>query len=365
MVVVNNVLQKIKLHKGIASLCCIIVYIVIAQLLYRHMHKNVEAQPTKSVSTFSYHCAIQGSEDLLCLQNKYHKLTVQKGVKAAFDQLKAQYQTDSNVKADCHQLTHVIGRTEADIVSNVDTAYSQGDNFCWSGYYHGVMESIIKQIGYQNLEAKLPTICANIARTKPYSFYHYNCVHGLGHGIMDVTDSDLFGSLKMCDLLKDNWEAQSCYGGVFMENVMDEVNPDHHSVFFKSDQPMYPCTAVADHYKEQCYLMQTSHALSAASEDFSKVFAECAAIEPKYVDTCYQSLGRDSSGNSNSTIGPTKAHCMLGKDFDAKSNCIIGAVKDFISYYHSDTQATQLCQSLDTVLQPICQSTKVKYYSTF
>jgi hypothetical protein len=56
---------------------------------------------------------------------------------------------------------------------------------------------------------------------------------------------------------------------------------------------------------------------------------------------------------------------MLGQTTDAQSNCFIGAVKDFISYYHSDKQAEALCQVLDASLQPTCETTKTQYYATF
>ncbi|HSW80532.1 MAG TPA: hypothetical protein VLG47_07180 [Candidatus Saccharimonadales bacterium] len=351
-------------HKAIFAVIAMVIFVGVAQLLYMQNKKTVVAE-TAQTDTFTYKCTGSDTQSVQCLRQKYQIMTKTKGVKATFATLKAAYQTDPSVRADCHQLTHVIGRTEADKVDDVDKAFSQGDNFCWSGYYHGVMESIAKRIGYANLPAKLSTICAGIKASKPYSFYHYNCVHGLGHGVMDVTDSDLFKSLKMCDLLLDSWERQSCYGGVFMENVMDEVNPDHHTSFFKADDPMYPCTAVDDTYKEQCYLMQTSHALYASSEDFAKVFDECGAIEPNYKDTCYQSLGRDASGNSTSSVGQTRATCMLGKTLDARENCVIGAVKDFVSYFHSDKQAIAFCKSLDSNLQETCLSTEKDYYTTF
>jgi hypothetical protein len=337
----------------------LMLFVISAQLVWNHKHPTAQA----AQQTFSYNCN-GDPESLLCLEKSYQTITEQKGVATAFVKLKASYNTDPAVHANCHQLAHVIGRTEADIVNNVDTAYTQGDNFCWSGYYHGVMESIVSKVGVNNLPKDLPSICAPIAAQKPYSFYSFNCFHGLGHGIMDVTSSNLFASLEMCDLLTTSWDQQSCYGGVFMENEMDEVNPDHHTVYLKAGQPMYPCTAVADKYKQQCYLMQTSHALRSADENFSTVFAECSNIEQTYVDFCYQSLGRDASGNSNSSVGPTVSNCMLGQTDDAKENCVVGAVKDFISYYHSDTQANNLCEALPSNIQPICQSTKTQYFAT-
>lgn len=316
--------------------------------------------------TFSYLCnSSSNQEGILCLEKTYQTYTVQHGVRAAFTKLEAAYGSDPSVRADCHLLAHDIGRTEADMVQNVDTAYAQGNNFCWSGYYHGVMESIVSRIGSNKLSQEIPSICAQIESEKPYSFYAYNCVHGLGHGVMDVTKSDLFASLKMCDLLKTDWDQESCYGGVFMENEMDEVAPGHHTVYLETSDPMYPCDAVDDRYKQQCYLMQTSHALRIASENFAQVFQECSQVDAAFVDTCYQSLGRDASGNSSSTIEPTIANCMLGATLDAQQNCIIGAVKDFISYYHSDKQANQLCGALDPALQSVCQTTKTQYYATF
>jgi hypothetical protein len=44
---------------------------------------------------------------------------------------------------------------------------------------------------------------------------------------------------------------------------------------------------------------------------------------------------------------------------------VIGAVKDFISYFHSDTQAKQLCESLAPDLRGACIGTAEDYYKSF
>src|SRR5437588_6823798 len=41
-------------------------------------------------------------------------------------------------------------------------AYLHGDSFCWSGYYHGVMEGLLGRIGRKNLFSELDGVCANI-----------------------------------------------------------------------------------------------------------------------------------------------------------------------------------------------------------
>ncbi|HWZ65396.1 MAG TPA: hypothetical protein VNX65_01205 [Patescibacteria group bacterium] len=331
---------------------------------YSHLAKSPPVNRVSTDLNIGYKCN-GGSASMPCLQAHYKATAKKDGPTAAFKELKSAYAKDPNVRAYCHQITHAIGRWAAEMSQNIEDAYGQGDNFCWSGYYHGVMEAIVNKIGVKNLDAAIPTLCDSLKAKQPYSFYHYNCVHGLGHGIMFVKDGNLFASLTSCGLLTDSWGRDSCYGGVFMQNVMDELDNDHGKPYLKADDPMYPCTAVAEQYKSQCYLMQTSHALKVAKEDFSTVFSECSAVEPVYRDTCYQSLGRDASGNSASDIVQTKASCMITQNQEARTNCVIGAVKDFISYYHSDKQANGFCEALEPSLTTICQTTKQQYYSIF
>lgn len=149
-----------------------------------------------------------------------------------------------------------------------------------------------------------------------------------------------------------------------MENIIaDEIN--HFSKYLKTDDPLYPCNAVDEKYKNTCYLMQTSRMLALVGYDFAKVFDLCSMIGEPHVNTCYQSLGRDASGKTVSDIEKTKSNCLLGKDFRQQSNCVIGAVKDFISYHHSDVEAKKLCASLPRELKETCYSVATNYYRIF
>ena len=294
------------------------------------------------------------SADIACFREHYQSLVANQSVEAAIADIKDAYDKSAYVRGNCHQLMHVIGQAAGDRYGYVAEAYARGTEFCWSGYYHGVMVSIITKIGYQNIKTQLNTICADIREKQRYSFAHYNCAHGLGHGVMLVREYELFDALKTCDTLTDGWERESCYGGVFMENIMAEINPDHSTKYLKGDDLLYPCTAVEPRYKQQCYLMQTSHALQATSYDFRRVFALCDGVETAYRATCYQSLGRDASGNTVSDAERTRDLCMMGRNFDARSNCITGAVKDFVAYFHSKEAGQRLCAVLDSVLRGPC-----------
>ncbi len=312
-------------------------------------------------ATLAASCGGANSTNFDCYEAFFQTLTREQGSAAAFAALRAEYPEDSYVKSQCHPLTHVIGREAAARFADPAEAFREADSFCWSGYHHGVMEAIIGRIGRRNLPNQLDDICRGLREARQFSFDHYNCVHGLGHGVMAITQTELFESLELCDNLKDVWERASCWSGAFMENVIvDGLN--HVTKYLKPDDPLYPCNVVGEQYKQTCYLMQTSYMLKVVNGDFKKVFDLCERADAGHVETCYQSLGRDASGRSVSDVAQTRATCMLGKDFTQQSNCIIGAVKDFISYLHDDERAQELCASFDQELQNVCSDTAASYY---
>jgi hypothetical protein len=335
-----------------------------AAIFWPKTEPQISANPVANIPN-----QCQSTQTYSCYKKELIDITNKQGPEAANALLKKEYENNSYVKSQCHQLTHVIGRAAYDKYKTIADTYAHGDQFCWSGYYHGVMEEIASKNGNDYIVKNIDSICKPIAAKGEYSFYHYNCVHGLGHGLMFVKDGDLFASLASCDPIKNSWERTSCYGGVFMQNIMNEQTPDSDaktgSKYLKADQPMYPCTAVEYKYKDQCYLMQTSYALQTVSYDFSKVFDMCAQVDADFKDTCYTSLGRDASGNSISNAEQTKTTCLLGPTDEAQKYCVHGAAMDFVSYFHSDQQAKVLCNSLASNLSADCLDVVKSYYSTF
>lgn len=318
---------------------------------------------TKKVEVLNDTCLNENSTDFDCYEVYYRLLVSQKGTKAAFADLRKRYENNAYVIAQCHQLTHVIGRVVALKYNDVGKAYQEGDTFCWSGFYHGVMENIVERVGANKLLAKLDSICAGVPGKDKYSFEYFNCVHGLGHGLMLISDNELPKSLKDCDSLTGSWEKSSCYGGVFMENVM----VDHRggeAKYLDPNRLLYPCDSVNEKYQRDCYLMQTSYMMKVTHSDFGKIFTECAGAGI-YSDTCWQSLGRDASGSTVSNVTRTKEICEMGNGFEQQSNCIIGAVKDFVSYYHAEEKALELCNSLAEDIKQVCLQTEKEYYVSF
>lgn len=315
-------------------------------------------------------CPGASATEYACYQQRYRNLVLDSGVEAAFAQLKDEYEKNDFVKSNCHQLTHEIGYAAAERYGNVPDTFSRGDDFCAQGYYHGAMISVAAKIGPDKILEEADTLCADLREHQKYSIYHLSCVHGLGHGFMVVLGNELFESLHACDALTDGRERGNCYSGVFMENIMTEDHSGHPSKYLKAERPLYPCTDVEPRYQKECYLEQASYALRTQDSDFARVFDLCAALaEEDFRSACYRGLGVDAAGQSieqhitdEARSTSTKTRCMLGEDHEARSNCVIGAVRIFTLYYREDTRAKELCESLGVGLCPACLKASEEFY---
>ena len=98
------------------------------------------------------------------------------------------------------------------------SAFVDGSAVCWSGYYHGILERAFAGVSEEDLPAVSRRLCES-DQVRRSDFVAYQCVHGLGHGLMIYTDYDMPLSLETCDALATSWDQTSCTGGVFMENL--------------------------------------------------------------------------------------------------------------------------------------------------
>jgi hypothetical protein len=154
-----------------------------------------------------------------------------------------------------------------------------------------------------------------------------------------------------------------------MENVMTTDDPNHPSKYLDPDRPLYPCTEVETRHKDRCYQKQAAYALSTQGNNFAKGFDLCGTAEDEPHPGCYQGLGASAAAHNIKYVTgdaakaeATRKLCMVGQDHEARSNCVTGAVRDFIHYYASDEQAKGLCESLDADLRTACFQEAEEHY---
>jgi hypothetical protein len=114
----------------------------------------------------------------------------------------------------CHQRAHDTGRISYELFGPAALALSSHE--CEAGAYHGATEALFFERGTANLEEDVATVCGNA----PAFFFHLQCIHGVGHGLMAWTSYELFDALELCDELQTDRDQRACYSGVFMENVV-------------------------------------------------------------------------------------------------------------------------------------------------
>lgn len=260
---------------------------------------------------------------------------------------------------DCHQQAHRIGRVAYELYGA--EAFEQGTASCHSGYYHGAMEAFLSQKGTLDLSENIQNLCS-IFKTQ---FGTFECLHGVGHGLMAYENYDLMAALHACDTLADTFSARSCYGGVFMENIVAAQGLgaiEGHATEWVSDDPHYPCSALpknTDRYAD-CYLMQTSWMLSQNGYDYAKTAAECLKTLESVRSVCFQSLGRDIAGNTLRDAAQINQLCehapQQGGYFD---KCIVGALNVIVDFWGPTlkNQAADFCATVKREGRQVCEAT--------
>jgi mono/diheme cytochrome c family protein len=273
-----------------------------------------------------------------CFRQAFGNIAYRDGPDKALALLATDDQSMSSVHGDCHQIAHWIGHASlAHYHGNAAEALAHGAMTCFSGYYHGVIERSFAGLPRSEVIAKARRLCSASGITKE-QFLIYQCVHGLGHGLMIYSGDDLPWALRACHQLLNDYDRISCTGGVFMQNLDTTMIA---SRYLKKKNPIYPCTIVGQADKLYCYLMVTSRISTVDGYNWRKTAAWCRRVEKGWVATCFQSFGRDASGFSRYVPAKTVRLCAYaGSEED---QCLYGAARDYGSNYAGGKQASEVC----------------------
>lgn len=282
---------------------------------------------------------LEGCLDAECRRQAFGNLAYREGPKPALELFRRKL-SDNAIEADCHRIAHTIGAASLQHYDgDVGKALAEGNAICASGYYHGLLEWKLAGVPKDDVASVARTVCDQTKSTAG-SFVYYQCVHGLGHGLMLYTVYDLPGALRLCHKLRTDFDRVSCSGGVFMENQQSSYGIT--SPWLKKDDLLYPCGIVSRSDKTYCYLLATSRILPQVGWDWGKAADWCRRSEKGFVHLCFQSYGRDASGSS--IQDPAKVRDLCGKAGSGEEECVFGAVRDILNTDPSDRRAARLCQ---------------------
>ncbi|HEY7268453.1 MAG TPA: hypothetical protein VH951_01380 [Dehalococcoidia bacterium] len=274
---------------------------------------------------------------------------LKKGTEKALADLQAMAGRDPSINAQSHQIAHAIGEISLRYYKTPGEALAHCGNDFQSGCVHGVV------IGYLDSTTDSSAFVKMCGRDqiKGSDFVRFNCLHGLGHAALSLTKYDMQQALAMCDTLNVDWDQSSCYGGVFMENVVTLFEGNDFLTTYKPDDHLYPCTSLAERYLDQCYLMQSSVILILNHYDFAEAFTECDGAQQAYIFTCYQSLGREVSGYTLRSAPDSLKICGMASA-EMRGGCIVGVAKNFVDFYGRIDEGVGLCTAADAGLKSTC-----------
>ena len=287
-----------------------------------------------------------------CLEQAFGNMTFYDGPKPALAKLTALQTQNPAVAADCHRIAHRMGSAALTrFKDHVAPAFIAGTPVCASGYYHGIIERAFLGQPKDKLAVVARQLCSDPQiNTKP--FLSYQCIHGLGHGLMIYTGYDMPASLKVCHGLKDQFTQVSCTGGVFMENFNSSYGVK--SKYLRASDPIYPCDAVAERDKVYCYGLVTANLLRVNNYDQRKTAAGCLKSEPDWISTCYESFGRDVSGIAGKDPKKALASCHLAKRYE--SDCIYGVAREIVNSDAGPDRGAHFCAQAPAASQARCYS---------
>ena len=262
-----------------------------------------------------------------CLEQAFGNLVFEAGPKPALDRLQSMMTANTAVAGNCHRIAHRMGSAAlARYKDEVAPAFIAGTAVCASGYYHGIIERAFLGQPTGKLAIVARQLCSDPKITEQ-RFLAYQCIHGLGHGLMIYTGYDLPGSLRTCDGLRSGFDRVSCSGGVFMENFNSSYGVT--SKYLRKNDPIYPCNSVAERHKLYCYLLVTANLLRVTNYDQAKTADACRRSEKAWVKTCFESFGRDVSGIAGKSASKALASCRLAKQYER--DCLYGVAREIVN----------------------------------
>src|ERR1700736_3922743 len=105
-----------------------------------------------------------------------------------------------------HPLAHALGYSVRSTPATATRLLSECDDRYQSGCYHGILQRYFDaRMGVPLAQSVLLAPCDGLRGTRE-QFRLFDCLHGVGHGLMMYHRYDVNASLKECDRLAGDWD---------------------------------------------------------------------------------------------------------------------------------------------------------------
>jgi hypothetical protein len=278
------------------------------------------------------------------------------GLAAALDSLANRATRDTALQREGHQMAHALGRKAAAAHGGDAAVIRECRPVFASGCYHGVVEASLQSAGRIDMP-ELERLCRSVEdpeRSAPA----FECIHGLGHGVLGARGYDVEATLRDCDALSTARLAASCHAGVFMETINAGVGapamhgahqhtggPESHAarpLAIDPADPFSPCRAYDDPYAASCWLFQGFLILRANGFDAARALHVCDGAPDGRAARCYESVGHQLTGLLQKGDRWILEQCARGQAALAP-HCAAGATLALNAMDWTGSRAAGLC----------------------
>jgi hypothetical protein len=292
---------------------------------------------------------------------------------------------DPEIFPNGHALAHGLGISAYRSPQTLAATFAACPSSQMSGCQHGVIQGYFLEMSRQGRQigaAELDALCDPHQSTL---FVYHHCAHGMGHGLMAVHGNHLPGALAACDQASDAFVRRTCYGGAFMENIVNVTHPHHtasghadvqgggdhgahgagghgghgahgaqamdHGPWkaLDPDDLLYPCNVLDERYLDECYNNQTSAIMFFTRGDVERTARLCAVPRGELSVTCMFSLGRDITAWAAQDHGRVIEMCQrAGAAGGGRTGtwCALGAMSTLINQSADPQDGIRFCRAL-------------------
>lgn len=289
-------------------------------------------------------CSASEGRRIQCWQNQVEATLTTKGLDAAFEAIAALFATETDFAQSCHSFMHILGQAAyKKFAKHEEISLTQKTSYCGFGFYHGFLEAMVFQTG--NIHGARE-FCAYAEQqlSAQNSDAKGACYHGIGHGVVDGSDSRSWGDeeavispgLKLCEEVTDSeYFINRCASGVFNSLANLYFDPKYKLAIDPAD-PFRICRIQTKQYfKKPCYEEMNTALMRLANNDFSKAVGFLARIdESGYAGDAASSLaGVEAHGyyRSSDDFSRVVTVCRSLRG-EVVSSCLVGFAAGLVEH---------------------------------
>ncbi len=259
---------------------------------------------------FEYLFATLTNSEVRLLEERLMK-TLEENPEELFQKFSEELDKYPQNKNVCHGIAHELGHESFELYG-FEKSMNISKPLCGAGFVHGIIESRFGTFADEDTLSDQIDICAEEDQS---------CNHGLGHGLMVLTENKFEKALMFCDSLKP-LARSDCYDGVFM-HIFDNEETGVSKIIPERQEKAGLCKRVDEKYQKSCsFYLPRIHLFEKNMK--SDVVDTCNELSDENHITCVVGVGTmfgkymynnyAKAKNNCDEFGVEKALCLEGVD---------------------------------------------------